>query len=416
MLALAIAAAALVLYALSQSRLRNTVLSGPLLFLLLGVLMSPEVFGGFTLELDDETITVLLKVTLVLLLFTEASELRARRLRSEASIPSRLLLVAMPLVMAIGLGFGLVLLGVLSFWEAATLAAILAPTDAALSLPVVQNERVPGVIRRSLVVEAGLNDGLAVPFAFGFAAVVAFKADDLSRPDFLEFLFDQLVFGVVFGLLVGWLGAKLANATLTDDDASNRWGEIAFVALAGVAFASAEAVDGNGFIAAWVAGLAFAFFKLPEIHVQRFADRAGNLLTLASFLVFGALLVPQAFKSMDGATLVYAVAALLIVRPVAVAVSMIGTHFRIPTVAFLGWFGPRGIASLILAALVAKKFDVPNIDTILAVVAVTVALSVLLHGLSAAPGSSSYGDWLRRSGLGPLAGYEKAVATDESGE
>ena len=129
MLALAVAAAALVLYAVFQNRLSNTVLSGPLLFLLLGVLMSPEVFGGFTLDLDDETITVLLKVTLVLLLFTEASELRARRLRSEVSIPSRLLLIGMPLVMAIGLGFGLVLLGVLNFWEAATLAAILAPTE-----------------------------------------------------------------------------------------------------------------------------------------------------------------------------------------------------------------------------------------------------------------------------------------------
>lgn len=412
MTALAVTAALVFVYSLLEPRVRQSPLSGPLLFLLAGLAMSPEALGWFTLELDGDVIDILLKATLVILLFTEGSKLRARRVGLEARFPARLLVAAMPLVMAGGLGLGLWLLGGLGFWEAATLSAILAPTDAALSLPVVTNKRVPGVIRRSLEVEAGLNDGLSVPFAFGFAAAAAVAQKSMERSTFLEFLFDQIVLGSVVGIAVGWVGAKLINAIPDDEGAASRWGEIAFLALAGVSFASAEAIDGNGFIAAWVAGLTFARIITPGLPLDRFADRVGALLTLASFLVFGALLLPSGLESLDMATVAFVLVTLFVIRPVAVALSMIGTGLRAPSVAFLGWFGPRGLASVILISLVAKEYELLGIEEMGDVVIVTIAASAVLHGLTAAVGSNAYASWYERSRPEALTRYEPSSQGD----
>lgn len=407
MIALAVMAAVVVAYSLLQRRLSKTILSGPLIFVVFGLIASSDALGLFTLDLDAELVQILLKATLVVLLFTEASELPPRHVIREASLPGRLLLVAMPLVIALGGALGIWLLtGVDLFWQAALLGAILAPTDAALGQPVVSNPRVPGPVRRSLTVEAGLNDGLAVPFAYLFAALAEIVHGDGGGPTFLEFLFDQIVIGIAIGVAVGWLGAKAANAARRNGWTSTSWLQVGFLALAVVSFALAEGLDGNGFIAAWIAGFVFRSTKDEDLHAAAFAEESGHVLTLLSFFVFGAVLLPPTLDALNGWFIAYALASLLLVRPIAVWISMFRARLRLPTIAYMGWFGPRGVASLVLAVLVAKKFDVPGIDTILEVMTVTVALSVLLHGVTAWPGSNAYANWIERHGTGPLDRFQ----------
>ena len=213
MLGLTIVAAAIAIYAAFQSRLGTTILGGPLIFVTLGLVLSNEGLGVLDLDLDTGTVTILLKATLVILLFTEASELEPRRMRGEISIPGRLLGLGMPLVMILGTVAAALLFDGIGIWEAAVVAALLAPTDAALGVPVVSNKRVPERIRRSLIVESGLNDGLAVPFAFAFAAAGEVFTSDATGADAFTFLVEQIGFGLVVGIIVGAVGAKILKET-----------------------------------------------------------------------------------------------------------------------------------------------------------------------------------------------------------
>jgi NhaP-type Na+/H+ or K+/H+ antiporter len=283
----------------------------------------------------------------------------------------------------------------IGIWEAAVVAALLAPTDAALGVPVVSNERVPARIRRSLIVEAGLNDGLAVPFAFAFAAAGEVFTSNATGADAVTFLVEQIVFGLVVGIIVGAVGAKILSHTLGRGWASSASVQVAFIALAGLAYAAAELIHGNGFISAWVAGLAFAFVARGAIHPQGFAERSGELLTLASFFVFGVVMLAPTLSRIEASWVIYGLVSLALIRPASVALSMIGSGLRTPTVAYIGWFGPRGLASLILAVLILKDFTLENIDVIIDVVSITVGLSVLLHGISAWAGSQAYADWIK---------------------
>ena len=407
MLGLTIVAAALALYGAFQSRLRSTVLSGPLLFLALGLVLSPSALGIVDLSVDTTTVQILLKSTLVILLFTEASHMDVTAVRREAPITARLLGFGMPLAILFGAILAATAFGVLSVWEAAVLGALLAPTDAALGQPVVSNPRVPAVIRRSLSVESGLNDGLAVPIAFAFAAAGQVSAQETSFDDALWFLVQQIVLAVIVGFAVGWIGGRGLVIASRRGWTSSAWLQLSFVALAGVAFAGTEYIGGNGFIAAWVSGLTFAVAAVGDLEVSAFGERAADLLTMLSFVMFGAALLPSALERAEVSWAVYAVLSLALVRPLAVAISMFRSRLRFPTVAYLGWFGPRGIASLILAVLVLQQFDLPNIGLLLDIVAVTVALSAVAHGATAWAGSEAYGAWIERVGLGPLRKYER---------
>jgi NhaP-type Na+/H+ or K+/H+ antiporter len=402
MLGLTIVAAAVAIYAAFQSRLRTTIVGGPLVFVILGLALSSEGLGVLDLDIDTGIVTILLKATLVILLFTEASELKPRRMRGEISIPGRLLGIGMPFVMILGTVAAALIFDGIGIWEAAVVAALLAPTDAALGVPVVSNKRVPVRIRRSLIVESGLNDGLAVPFAFAFAAAGEVFTSDATGADAFTFLVEQIGFGLVVGFIVGAAGAKILKETSDRGWTSSASIQIAFIALAGLAYAAAELIHGNGFISAWVAGLVFAFTARDAIHPQGFAARSGELLTLASFFVFGVVMLAPALSRVEASWVIYGLASLALIRPASVAVSMIGSGLRPPTVAYMGWFGPRGIASLILAVLVLKDFTLENIDAILDIVSITVGLSVLLHGISAWPGSQAYANWFAKIEPGAL--------------
>ena len=255
------------------------------------------------------------------------------------------------------------------------LAAILAPTDAALGMPVVSNKRVPGPVRRALTVEGGLNDGLAVPFAFAFAAAGEVLASEVTAGDALVFLLEQIVLGTLVGIAIGWLGARGISSALRGGWASSGSAQIAFVAFAGAAYAGAEWIHGNGFISVWVAGLVFALVGRQALHPQGFATSTGELLILLSFFVFGIALLAPTLTRLEAPWIVFALVSLVVVRPVAVAVAMVRSGLRWPTVAYMGWFGPRGIASLVLVVLIYKDFAMENIDKVIDVVTITVGRS-----------------------------------------
>lgn len=384
-----------------------------MIFVTLGLALSSEGLGVLDLDLDTDTVTILLKTTLVVLLFTEASELKPREMRGEISIPGRLLGLGMPFVMILGAAAAALIFDGIGIWEAAVVAALLAPTDAALGVPVVSNKRVPARIRRSLIVESGLNDGLAVPFAFAFAAAGEVFTTDATGADAFAFLVEQIGFGLVVGLIVGAVGAKILGETSDRGWTSSASIQVAFIALAGLAYAAAELTHGNGFISAWIAGLVFAFIARDTIHPQGFAARSGELLTLASFFVFGVVMLAPALSRIEASWVIYGLASLALIRPVSVALSMIGSGLRPPTVGYMGWFGPRGIASLIIVVLVLKDFTLENIDVIIDVVSITVGLSVLLHGISAWSGSQAYANWSKRTGPGSL---ESKTVDEQTGD
>jgi NhaP-type Na+/H+ or K+/H+ antiporter len=249
LITLAIVTTVLVAYALVSYRSSKWV-SGPIIFLTLGILLSEPFLGWFTLELNGAMAQVLLKGALVLLLFSEAITLRASELRSGAALPARLLGIGMPLIMGFGLAIAAMMFSEFSFWEAAIVAVILAPTDAALSLPVIENKRVPSRVRNGLIVESGLNDGLAVPFAL-FAAGAAEVVQGLrSAPDLAELLLLQIGIGVLVGVGIGWLAAKAVRAAVDRHWVESAWTQLALLGIAVLAFALAEGLGGNGFIAA----------------------------------------------------------------------------------------------------------------------------------------------------------------------
>ncbi len=340
-------------WAVLSARLARADVSGPAAFVAAGVLFALGPLDD--VELARENIKVLAELTLAVVLFSDASRVEARRLRSELSWPVRLLGIGFPLTVLAGFLAALALLDLP--WElAALLAAIVAPTDAALSASLIADGRVPLRVRQSLNVESGLNDGLATPVVVFFLAASTSLLGGAEGAELGEALVDALVelaLGVAVGGAVGWVGGWLA--------------------LALVAYLGALLAGGNGFVAAFTAGIAFALVpddgddaELPEI--------VGELLSLTVWFVFGAVLLLPSVEHLGAGVVVYAVASLTVVRMVPVALALLGGGADRGTVLFLGWFGPRGLASVVFALLTAESLPLtdPAVETVVDAVAVTV--------------------------------------------
>ncbi len=375
-------------------RLDSLWVTAPMVFVALGAIVADDGLGIVTIDIDGELVDVLFKATLALLLFVEAAAIRPAEVRAEAGLIGRLLGLAMPLAIALGAAAMLVFFDVLSVWEAAVVGAILAPTDAALSQGVVSNERVPAGVRNALVTESGLNDGLAVPFALTFTAAALATIGIETKGDALTFALEQIGFGILVGIVLGALGGWLLKKAVEIGWADGEWVKYSPIAVVFLVFAGAEVIHGNEFIAAWVGGITFGYVVRPTIeHVEEFSHRVSQVLVVISFFVFGAILLGPAFGKLTWQMVAYGLISLALVRPLAVALGMIGAKLQWQTVAFLGWFGPRGIASVILAFIVIKEAGLPGDDIIVVIMTVTVGLSVYLHGLSAVPGANWYAAW-----------------------
>jgi sodium/hydrogen antiporter len=382
---LAVLAAVVVAYALVSRHLEASVLSAPLVFVAAGVVAGPEVLGLSSGEISEGAGLVLAEVALAFVLFSDAARIDLRRLRTRERLPARLLGIGMPLTIALGVGAGALLLDEIEFWEAAIVAAVLAPTDAALGQAVVTSKLVPQRMREALNVEAGLNDGLSVPFVALFLALAVEQAD-LSAQSWLGFAAEQIGYGALVGAAVGGAGGWLVVEAARRRMMTGPFQRLAVLALAVLAFVLADELGGNGFIAAFVGGMAAGRAGLAGVErILEFVDEEGQLLSLAVFFIFGVAVLGLVEPAGWG-VVAYAALSLTVVRMLPVAVAVLGTGLRPGSVAFLGWFGPRGLASIVLALTVAEEqHDLPGLDVVLAAVSVTVLASVVLHGVTATP-------------------------------
>jgi sodium/hydrogen antiporter len=377
-------------YSRVSGRLERTILTAPILFTAAGLL---AFFFLPDLRERQGSLAVLLRIAelgLVLLLFTDASRIDLRVLRNIRSLPVRLLSTGMLLTIVLGALGALVVFRQLSLWEAGILAAILAPTDAGLGQIIVNSPRVPMKIRQALNVEAGLNDGLSVPFLLFFIALAGGAAEG-GHSSLTRFIVEQLGYGTLVGAGIGLLGGWLLGLAHGREWMAHSWKQLGVVALPLLCLVACETVGASMFIAAFVSGLAVQVgFKEASTHSVEFAEEWGQLFNLSVFFLFG-ILVAGAWSDFTLAHVLYAILSLTIIRMLPVALALAGTDLSRATVLFMGWFGPRGLASIVLGLVyLEEQTHQPGEATIKLAVMVTVLLSIFAHGSSALPGIDLY--------------------------
>lgn len=386
---LAIIAAGLLLFSLVSGRLRDTIITAPLIFILFGLLAGAGGTGVAHIDPGHGMIHFIAECTLILVLFVDAARIDLGDVRRDHNLPKRMLVIGLPLTMLGGALMALWLFPAFSLWEAALLAALLAPTDAALGQSVVSARAVPTRIRQAINIESGLNDGIALPAVLLFASLAS--AMQGSAGEWLQFGLLQLVLGPLVGIIAGTIGAVALDRTITRGWMGDSYQGIAILALAVLIYVAAELIGGNGFLAVFIGGMVFGN-RLTHActFLFEFMETEGQLLMLITFLIFGAVMLPHALEHAGVEHLVYALLSLTVIRMLPVLVSLIASGVRLPTQLFLGWFGPRGLASVLFLLLILDEFELPQRDEIFTVTVLTVALSALLHGISAAPLAGAY--------------------------
>ncbi len=373
-------------YSLFSKALGRSILTLPILFTAFGLVLSRPLTMYSDPGLLSEGKRQLAEVTLILVLFSDASHVRFRKLASSWTIPARMLVIGMPLTVALGTAVAYGLNPGSGLAMALLTAALLTPTDAALGQSVVTSPDVPGHLARSINVESGLNDGLALPFVL-FGAILASATMGPADTHGLALeAITEIVLAPVAGIAVGWIVARLLDWAQNHDMTAEAATGVIFLCTAFAAFLLATLIRGNGFIAAFVAGMTFGNTYRHDIHfVREFMEGAGQILTMSAFFVFGAFLLPDGLRHVGDGTVVLAFLFLTIVRVLPIFVSLAGSGLPTHEKLFLGWFGPRGLASILFTLIMIDEFDFPGEEELLACVSLTVGMSILLHGLSANP-------------------------------
>ena len=406
--ALAVVSACIVLWGLVSARLERWDVSAPIAFVVLGLVVTHGPIGILHFNLHSSTIRSLAELTLALVLFADASRVNVRLLRASAALPARLLGIGLPLTIAAGAVAAALLFGSAGLWVAAAIGAIVAPTDAALGASIMQDDRVPSAVRRLINVESGLNDGIATPFVNLFIAGAA-TTEAVKGTTHLASAVVELVGGVALGVGVGIAGAVLLALARRTGWSSPGFRPLAILALALFSYSVSVVAGANGFIAAFVAGMAFGTVDQHNDEAAlRFTEEGGTLLSLLVWFIFGAIMLVPGLEDAGWRDVVFALLALTLLRMGPVALSLAGAGLDRVTVLFVGWFGPRGLASVVFGLLAVDSLAPAQAKTVLAAVTVTIALSVLLHGVSASPLASRYGAYASR--LGPK-GPEHEEAT-----
>ena len=370
----------MVLYGLVSGAVERSVLTGPMLFVGFGLLVGEEGLDVLDVPLETAGVELLTEATLGLLLFSDAVRIDINRLRVEYALPARMLGLGLPLAIATGTVLAALILDVPAT-TAALIAAILAPTDAALGQAVVTSPKVPVRVRQSLNVESGLNDGLALPAVTVALAMSAREGEFDTAASWVRFTTEQIGYGTIVGTAVGCAGGIAVTWFSARSWMDPTFRQIAVLGLAVIAFTAADEMGGNGFISTFTAGLAFGTTAREVCHhVEDFTEDLAQLLATISFIVFGAIVMGPSLSELDWRIALYATASLVVVRPVAIAASLIGAGLRWPTVAFLGWFGPRGLASILFGLVAAAEGTDADLGPLFEVVSWTVLASIVLHG------------------------------------
>jgi len=394
---LAIVALALLGVASISRRLSGTPITATMLFVAIGLLVGPQVLDGIDLSSTSSPVQVLAEATLALVLFCDASRIDLGQLRREVAVPLRLLGIGLPLTIALGAVTAAVIFGQITATEAVILAIVLAPTDAALGQAVVTEPRIPARIRQGLNVESGLNDGICVPLLFAAVAVADVESDISGGRSAGTLLLEEIGYGIIGGVVAGLLVAAIVIHAGRRNLIAGEWRQVIPAAGAVLAYGIAIALHGSGFIAAFVAGMVFRIaLRRDPGDLNELNEKVGNVLNAVTFVLFGAILLAPALGELSWELALYAVLSLTLVRMIPVMIAMWGTHARPPTVGFLGWFGPRGLASIVFALIVVEESQLPHEHVIVLAIYMTVGLSVFAHGLTAAPLADRYARWYKQ--------------------
>jgi NhaP-type Na+/H+ or K+/H+ antiporter len=386
---------AFALYSLFSKRIDRSVLTLPILFTGLGFLLSKPLSEVIPAGLIHEGKAGLAEVTLILVLFSDASHVRLRSLARGWQYPTRMLVIGLPLTIASGTAVAFWLNPTSGLAVALLTAAVLTPTDAALGQAVVNSPDVPDRLAQTINVESGLNDGLVLPFVLTGAILASGFAGEAHTAGLALEALIEVILGPLAGIAVGWVAARAMDWAQNRDLMQEAAGAVVFLVTAFAAYLFAVLIHGNGFIAAFVAGMVFGNSYRHNIHfISEFMEGAGQLLTMAAFLVFGAFLLPDGLAHAGVSTLVLALLFLTVVRMGPILLSLIGSGLPTGEKLFLGWFGPRGLASILFTLLMMDQFDIPNEEELLACVSLTVGLSILLHGITSTPLAS----WISQEG------------------
>jgi NhaP-type Na+/H+ or K+/H+ antiporter len=407
---LTVLAVVVVAYTLVASKLDRRWISGPMVFVAAGAVLGPAGLDVLPLSLTNEAVLTVTEVTLALLLFSDAATVRLREVEGDAGLPTRLLFVGLPLTILAGTLLAHLVFPEIPWAAAALIAAILAPTDTALGLAVVTNKLVPMRIRRALNVESGLNDGIATPFVTLFIAILAAEEGLSEHAWGLEAL-EQIGLAIVAAVVVGYLGGRLMIFANDRGWTSAVSEQIAILALALLAYEGSVAIGGNGFVAAFAGGILFGAATRRRLDEPvRFTETLGLSASFLVWSVFGALFLGELFThELSAQPVIYAVLSLTVIRMVPVALALIGTRLRPATVTFMGWFGPRGLASVVFTLLAWEELEHADGGGLLLQAATwTILLSVVLHGISASPLAAWYGAYVANLADAP----EKAPASE----
>ncbi len=396
---LTIFAALAMVYAVGSGMLGRTILTPAIFFLTAGILFGDAVLGWLILDADGPTLRLIAETTLALVLFADASKINVKLLTREIAIPARLLGIGLPLTIAAGVAAALVVVPGLTVVEATLLAIAIAPTDAALGQAVVSDERVPSRVRQGLNVESGLNDGLCVPLLLIVLAFASAEGGGETEP--VRLVLEEIGFGVVGGLAAASIGVAALRFGTARGWVASAWAPLVPLAITGMAYGLATTLHGSGLIAAFAAGLTFGVLGTArELETSEMVETVADGFSAATFLVFGAAIVPAVMFGFTWATLIFAVVALTLARMIPVAISLIGLHARLPTVTFIGWFGPRGLASIVFAVLILQAEPIPSLELLLATISLTIVVSVYAHGITARPLTQRYTAWLHANPRG----------------
>ncbi len=382
--------------ALVARRLADLPITAPMLAVVAGLVVGPYGLGLVDVELGSEQVVLLAEATLALLLFSDACGIDLRGVRNFAALPTRLLLIGLPLSIVLGTALTSMLLTDLSLTEAALVATMLTPTDAALGQAVITSSAVPLRIRETLDIESGLNDGLVVPvFATLALALEAEEGADLSIGQAVADGLTELVIGAAVGAAVGLLAGRTIARAVDRSWASLPSARLGALATLVIAYGAAVELGGSAFIAAFVGGLAFRVGGgAVATEWSELTEDLGVLGSLLAFAVFGLSMVGPAVAAATGAVVLCALGALTVGRMVPTAAALAGTGLRPVTVVFIGWFGPRGLASVLFGLLLVTESDMDGGGSeLFSIVVLVVLASVLLHGATASPLATRYGRW-----------------------
>jgi NhaP-type Na+/H+ or K+/H+ antiporter len=378
-------------YSLVARPIGESIITAPMVFVIIGFVLGSSEFDILPVNMQSSLILLFAEIALVLVLFSDAARINPRALSGDRNLPLRLLVIGLPLTIIAGALGAILLFTTIALPEAALIGSILAPTDAGLGQAIVNSPRVPGRIRQALNVESGLNDGGAIPFFALFLVLAEATEEGIPASQWVVFAVQQIGIGILVGAAVGYLGSILIQKGVEKGWMRGEFTWIGFFALALIAFGAASLTGGSGFIAAFVGGLAAAAAGTGiQESVIEFTEAGGQVLALGIFFIFG-LLASALLAGITGTVLFYAILSLTVIRMIPVAISLFRARLSLPSIAFLGWFGPRGLASIVLLLIVIDEAPgIPGLPTIRLVVATTVLVSIFAHGITANPAISRY--------------------------